>query len=64
MNVTHGLKGTALTEVGYTRSRQRRRFIDSKEIVAALVRGILRMGIVWKAFSESVGQFQASAHFG
>ena len=48
---------------GAARTRQRRRFIDSKEIVA-LVREILRMGIVWKALSESVGHFQASAHCG
>ena len=61
INVTHGLKGAALTEVGYTRSRpEQRDAIDRIVIqIIALVRGIiLEGGIVWKAFSKSVGHSQ------
>ena len=45
MNVIHGPMGAAHTEAGYELIRhQRRRFIDCKEIVAALVRGISEDG--------------------
>ena len=62
MNVTHGPEGAALTEVGYTRSR-RQSSADTIDKIAiqiiAVVRGIiLEGGIMWKAFSKSVGHSQ------
>ena len=62
INVTHGLKGTALTEVGYTRGRSKSSatpFIGFDSDCRTRAGDNSRGGIVWKAFSKSVGALSA-----
>ena len=62
INVTHGLKGTALTEVGYTRGRSKSSATPGNRIGFRLSTDYRtragdnsRVGIVWKACSNMWG---------